>query len=111
MNKEKGQGGDSSQGPRETWRWYEEMDYLLITTMVDEARKGLRVDGSWVSKAYGNMVNILRAYGLPKLTQQHIKNRQKTLKDKWRKEHDMFNGLSGFALSPMTKKFEAEVEV
>ncbi|KAJ1402226.1 hypothetical protein SESBI_28121 [Sesbania bispinosa] len=85
MNKEKGQGGDSSQGPKETWRWSEEMDYLLITAVVDEARKGLRVDGSWVL--------------------------EKTLKDKWREAYDMFNGLNGFTWSPMTKKFEVEDEV
>ncbi|RDX62021.1 hypothetical protein CR513_59693, partial [Mucuna pruriens] len=51
------------------------MDYLLLSAMVDEAQKELRVS------------------------------------DKWRETHDLFNGLSIFAWSPITKRFKAGDEV
>ncbi|RDY08492.1 hypothetical protein CR513_07263, partial [Mucuna pruriens] len=60
MNKGK-KTRDSSQPTKETWRWPEEMDYLLLSVMVNEAQKGLRV-----SNPYGNVVKILRTYGFPK---------------------------------------------
>lgn len=42
------------------------------------------------------------------LQKNHVKNRQKTMKDRWCEVHDLFNGLSGFAWSSMTKRFGAE---
>jgi len=40
-----------------------------------------------------------------------VKNRQKSLKDRWSEVHDLFGGLSGFAWNHTTKLFVAEDEV
>jgi len=53
----------------------------------------------------------LNKVGLSGIKQNHVKNRQKSLKDSWREFHDMFGGLSGFAWNQTTKRFEAENEV
>jgi len=53
----------------------------------------------------------LNEAGLPGLKKNNVKNRQKSLKDGWRDIHDLFGGLSGFALNQNTKLFEAEDEV
>lgn len=80
--------------------------------MVEETRAGnSRIDGSWTLQAYTKIVQTLRDSGLTDVTKNHVKNRQKTMKDRWREIHDLFNGLSGFVWSPVTKRFEAEDEV
>jgi len=49
--------------------------------------------------------------GLSGIKQNHVKNCQKSLKDRWREVHDLFGGLSGFAWNQTTKHFEVEDEV
>lgn len=111
MRKGKRQVGDNSQPVREMLRWTDEMDNRVLNAMVEEARAGNRIDGSWTPQAYTKIVQTLRDSGLTDVTKNHVKNRQKTMKDRWREIHDLFNGLSGFAWSPVTKRFEAEDEV
>jgi len=53
----------------------------------------------------------LHEVGLSVIKKNHVKNRQKSLKDRWREVHDLFGGLSGFAWNHTTKCFEAEDEV
>ncbi|KAL2342518.1 hypothetical protein Fmac_003803 [Flemingia macrophylla] len=57
------------------------------------------------------MVESLRQSGLIGITKNKVKNRQKSLKDRWREVHDLFSGLSGFAWDESTKRFSAESEV
>ncbi|KAL2323197.1 hypothetical protein Fmac_027576 [Flemingia macrophylla] len=86
------------------------MDFRLLTPMLDEARLGNRVDGSWTTQAYSNIVESLKQSGLIGITKNNVKNRQKILKDKWCEVHDLFSGLSGFAWDESTKRFMAEPE-
>ncbi|KAK7274667.1 hypothetical protein RIF29_15764 [Crotalaria pallida] len=57
---------------------------------------------------YANVVEVLRSNIDPSMTKQHIKNRQKTLKENFGLAYDLFHSLSGFAWNPLTKKFEAK---
>ncbi|RDX85642.1 hypothetical protein CR513_33141, partial [Mucuna pruriens] len=61
---------------RKTWRWFEEMDHLILSVMVNEAQKGLEVDGSWVLKAYTLITKRFEANdkGVNSLTIHHALN-------------------------------------
>ncbi|KAL2343349.1 hypothetical protein Fmac_004634 [Flemingia macrophylla] len=111
MNRGKAIAPDSSIGVREFTKWTDDMDFRLLTAMLDVARLGNRVDGSWTTQAYNNMVESLRQSGLIGITTNNVKNRQKSLKDRWREVHNLFCGLSGFAWDESTKRFSAEPEV
>jgi len=56
---------ESFGGLREFTKWTTKMDFRLLTTMVlltftvDEAYLGNRVDGSWTTQAYNNIVTSL----------------------------------------------------
>ncbi|KAL2327631.1 hypothetical protein Fmac_021058 [Flemingia macrophylla] len=108
MNRGKAIAPDSSIGVREFTKWTDDMDFRLLTAMLDEARLGNRIDGSWTTQTYNNMVESLRQSGLIGITKNNVKNRQKSLKDRWREVHDLF---SGFAWDESTKRFSAEPEV
>ncbi|KAL2337662.1 hypothetical protein Fmac_012108 [Flemingia macrophylla] len=111
MNRGKAIAPDSSIGVREFTKWTDEMDFRLLSAMLDEARLGNRVDGSWTTQAYNNIVEALRKSGLIGITKNNVKNRQKSLKDRWHEVHDLFNGLSGFAWDESIRRFSAEPEV
>ncbi|KAL2320268.1 hypothetical protein Fmac_029237 [Flemingia macrophylla] len=108
MNRGKAIAPESSIAVREFTKWTDEMDFRLLSAMLDEARLGNRVDGSWTTQAYNNMVESLRQSGLIGITKNNVKNRQKSLKDRWREVHDLFSGLSGFAWDESTKRFSTK---
>lgn len=81
MNRERGEE-HSSQPAREFFRWTDEMDRHLIDAMIEEARLGNRVDRTWTSQAYTNIVQSLRNAGVGDVSKNHVKNRLKTLKEK-----------------------------
>ncbi|KAL2325002.1 hypothetical protein Fmac_024060 [Flemingia macrophylla] len=109
MNRGKAIAPDSSIGVRKFTKWTDEMDFRLPSAMLDEARLGNRVDGSWTTQVYNNIVEALRQSGLIGITKNNVKNRQKSLKDRWREVHDLFNGLSGFAWDESTRRFSREL--
>ncbi|KOM55310.1 hypothetical protein LR48_Vigan10g120200 [Vigna angularis] len=111
MNRGKAAAIESSAPIREFMKWTEDMDAHLLHCMIEESRIGNRVDGSWTSQAYTNIVDHLHSSGYVAVTKNNVKNRQKVLKDKWREVHDLFSGLSGFAWNPVSMKFHAEDEV
>lgn len=111
MPKGKDQTGEPIQGGKDVLRWSEDMDQVLLNALCEEATKGNRHDGSWTTEAYSNVVEALCQHIGPHMTKQHIKNQMKTLKDHFAESYDLFNGLSGFAWNPSTKRFEAEKEV
>nr|KYP55458.1 hypothetical protein KK1_001670 [Cajanus cajan] len=111
MNRGKTVVPDFSTTVREFTKWIDDMDFRLLTAMLDEARLGNRVDGSWTTQAYNNIVEALRQTGLTGITKNNVKNRQKSLKDRWREVHDLFSGLSGFAWDESMKRFTTEPEV
>ncbi|XP_027915969.1 uncharacterized protein LOC114175400 [Vigna unguiculata] len=87
------------------------MDEKLLNAMIDEARLGNKVDGSWITQAYNNMVLHLHESGFTTVTKNNVKNRQKVLKERWRDVHHLFSSLSGFAWNSLSMRFEAEDEV
>ncbi|XP_047153926.1 uncharacterized protein LOC124825369 [Vigna umbellata] len=111
MNRGKGVDIESSSPTREFIKWTEDMDARLLHTMIEESWLGNRVDGSWTSQAYSNIVDNLHSFGYVAITKNNVKNRQKMLKDKWREVHDLFAGLSGFGWNVVTMRFEVEDEV
>ncbi|KAL2318527.1 hypothetical protein Fmac_032403 [Flemingia macrophylla] len=73
MNRGKAIAPESSIAVREFTKWTDEMDIRFLSAMLDEARLGNRVDGSWTTQAYNNMtkpsaakwrVNPIRYYDL-----------------------------------------------
>lgn len=104
-------GKDPNQLTKDNVHWNDDMDQLLLNTLIEEANKGNRHDGSWTPQAYRNMVEVLRVSIGPIITKNHIKNRMKTLKTHFTEVYDLFHSLSGFAWNPITGKFEAEDEV
>ena len=83
----------------------------MLNSMIEEVSRGCRIDGSWTSQGYTNIVMALHEARLSGLKKSHVNNRQKSLKDRWREVNDLFGGLSGFAWNQTTKRFEAEDEV
>ncbi|XP_057440313.1 uncharacterized protein At2g29880-like [Lotus japonicus] len=111
MSKSKGQAGEPTQVRAVILRWTEDMDQILLDAFCEEVTKGNRPDGAWTTQGYANVLEALRAGVSPTMTKQNIKNRMKTMKDNFTEAYDLFKGLSGFAWSPMTKRFEAEDHV
>lgn len=112
MTKGKGQTGEPTQvRAAAVLRWTEDMDNILLNAFSEEVTKGNRQDGSWTTEGYANVLEALRVAVSPTMTKQHIKNRMKTMKENFVEAYDLFRGLSGFAWSPATRRFEAEDHV
>ncbi|QHO16072.1 L10-interacting MYB domain-containing protein [Arachis hypogaea] len=86
------------------------MDEAVLNALAEEALKGNRHDGSWITEAYANVMKTLSIAIGQHITKNYIKNRMKTLKDHFAEAYDLFHHLSGFAWNPVTRKFEAEKE-
>ncbi|ESW34050.1 hypothetical protein PHAVU_001G120000 [Phaseolus vulgaris] len=84
----------SSGNLREFTKWIANMDLALLSSMGDN-----------------NIVMALHKVGMHTITKNHVKYRQKSLKNRWREVHDLFSSLSGFAWNQNSNKFEAEDEV
>ncbi|KOM42055.1 hypothetical protein LR48_Vigan04g225300 [Vigna angularis] len=84
MNRGKAAAIPSSGPTKEFMKWTEDMDARLLHCMIEESRMGNRVDGSWTTQAYTNIVDNLHSAGYVAVTKNNVKNRQKVLKDKWR---------------------------
>ena len=102
---------DGEQLKKDTVKWTEHMDVVLIDALLEQQANGNRVDGTFTTTAYNNVLKICREELKYQFDKDHLKNRIKTLKINFNACHDLFRGLSGFAWSPITKMFEAEPEV
>ncbi|KAF2311200.1 hypothetical protein GH714_020123 [Hevea brasiliensis] len=102
---------ESSMYGRDHVVWTNEMDNVLINAMLEEDHKGNRPEGTWNTRAFDNMLQVLRAAFGPIIQKSNIKNRMKTLKRTFAECKDLFHGLSGFAWNPVTKLFEATFDV
>ncbi|KAF2307800.1 hypothetical protein GH714_031873 [Hevea brasiliensis] len=91
--------------------WTNEMDNVLINAMLEEDHKGNQPEGTWNTRAFNNMLQVLRAAFGPVIQKSNIKNRMKTLKRTFAGCKDLFHGFSGFAWNPVTKLFEATFDV
>ncbi|KAL4292625.1 hypothetical protein AHAS_Ahas18G0046800 [Arachis hypogaea] len=101
------QGEVTSQ---DTLRWTDEMDTIFIDALIEECRKENRVDDTFTTMAYDNILSFLRSTYGNYLCKENFKNRLKTLKDHFGVCYDHFHCLSGFSWIPITKMFEAEAE-
>jgi len=54
---------NSSGGYREFTKWTTEMDLIILNAMVEEARRGSRIDDSWTTLGYTNVVMTLHTQG------------------------------------------------
>ncbi|XP_068497479.1 uncharacterized protein [Phaseolus vulgaris] len=64
MDRGKNVASNSSGYYRELTKWTAEMDLILLNAMIDEVRKGCRIDSSWTTQGYTNIVMALNEAGL-----------------------------------------------
>ncbi|GKE12732.1 Myb/SANT-like domain-containing protein, partial [Tanacetum coccineum] len=93
--------------------WTHQMDNAFIEAMLKEKENGNKLDGSFTSQAYMNMVEELSKSLKMEIRKVHLQNRLKTLKAHFSLYNDIFRGvsLSGFSWDPITKLMNAEDEV
>ena len=84
------------------------MDAVLIDALLEQQVNGNRVDGTFTTTAYNNVLTICQGELKYPFNKDHLKNRIKTLKTNFYTCYELFKGLSGFAWSPLTKMFKAE---
>jgi len=59
MDRGKGIASKSSVGVCEHKKLTTDMDFRLLNAMIDEASMGNRIDGSWTTQGYTNIVKSL----------------------------------------------------
>ncbi|PWA80098.1 myb/SANT-like domain-containing protein [Artemisia annua] len=93
--------------------WTHQMDDAFIEAMLKEKENGNKLDGSFTSHAYANIVEELSKSLKLEIKKVHLQNRLKTLKAHFSQYNDIFRGvsLSGFSWDPITKLMNAEDEV
>ncbi|KAH7665865.1 Myb/SANT-like domain-containing protein [Dioscorea alata] len=88
------------------------MDTALVDAFLNQYNMGLKVNGTFVSKAYDNIVEELAKSINIKIEKSQVKNRWKILKKHFSDAYDIFkNGMSGFTIDPVTQLWMAEPEV
>lgn len=100
-------------GKKHSVNWTDRMDSAFIDAMVTQQEKGNRINGTFTTQAYTNMVEELNTKLQMNLTKNNLKNRLKSLKVYFSQWYDMFRGssLSGFAWNSDTQLIEADDEV
>lgn len=97
---------------KENLNWSRAMDDALIDAFMHEYEKGNKVNGTFTTTAYENIVAELSALFGKKVDKERVKNRWKTVKKNFTDVYDIFkNGMSGFAWNPSTHLWDAEPEV
>ncbi|WOL20471.1 hypothetical protein Cni_G29276 [Canna indica] len=110
MSKRKNAGENSRKEGREAWT--PTMDDMLVDAFLYQHNMGNRVNGTFTTFAYDNIMKELNSKLNKNLSKEHIKNRWKSLKANFAKCYDFFkNGLSGFAWDRNTNMWSAEPEV
>nr|XP_027066631.1 uncharacterized protein LOC113692418 [Coffea arabica] len=89
------------------------MDDAFIQALLNQHYEGYRVDGTFTTTVYNNIVKELKDKLGKDFTKSHLMNRMKTLKLHFNECYDLFrNGkFSGFSWNPVTKNWNAEPEV
>ncbi|KAL5578745.1 hypothetical protein UlMin_011187 [Ulmus minor] len=102
---------EGDQPKKDTMKWTDHMDVVLLDALLEQQVNGNRVDGTFTSTAYNNVLKVCREELKYPFDKDHLKNHIKTLKNHFNTCHGLFKGLSGFVWSSTTKMFEAEPEV
>jgi len=63
---------DSLDGLRGFTKWTTEMDLIMLNAMIEEVRRGCRINGSWTSQGYTNIVMTLHEVGLSAIKKNHV---------------------------------------
>ncbi|KAA8517182.1 hypothetical protein F0562_017475 [Nyssa sinensis] len=101
---------DTSKGDRFIWTAL--MSDALIDAFYQQNVIGNKIDGTFTTKAYDEVVKELCEKLGMDVNKDRIKNRLKTNKTHFNECFDLFNySLSGFSWSPITKLWSAEPEV
>ena len=101
--------GEDSKSSKLIWK--EDMDEILLDAFIQEQEKGNRVDGTWTSQAYSNIVKYCSEKFNFSIDKERVKNRLRTMKTNFGICYDLFHASSGFGWNPETKLFEAEADV
>nr|KAJ0206300.1 hypothetical protein LSAT_V11C500249500 [Lactuca sativa] len=98
---------------KEKLTWADHMDNVLVEALGKEDQIDNRVNGTFTSQAYVNMIVGMSKEFNKSITKDQLKNRMKTLKGNFSKWYDTYRGtsLSGFSWNSQTKYIEAEEEV
>ncbi|XP_039115050.1 uncharacterized protein LOC120250308 [Dioscorea cayenensis subsp. rotundata] len=92
--------------------WTLAMDAALVDAFFNQFNMGLKVNGTFVSKAYDNIIEELGKTLNMKIEKSQVKSRWKILKKHFFDAYDIFkNGMSGFTIDPMTQLWMAEPDV
>ncbi|RYR73058.1 hypothetical protein Ahy_A02g007344 isoform A [Arachis hypogaea] len=87
------------------------MDITFIDALIEECYKRNRMDDTFTTMAYDNILLLLRSIYGNHLCIENLKNRLKTLKNHFGVCYYHFHRLSRFFWNPIIKMFEAKVEV
>ncbi|KAG6507955.1 hypothetical protein ZIOFF_033310 [Zingiber officinale] len=98
------------QVKRDVIKWIEEMDRIFIDAMLEQVN-GDRIDGTFTSTAYKDIVVICSEKIEIPLTKDNLKNKIKTLKSHFNSCYDLFKNASGVQWHAESRRFEAEEAV
>ena len=101
-------GGD----PSKEVQWSSVMDDALVDAFLHQVITGGRVNETFTSKAYDDIVKELVEKFDMEINKDKVKNRQKTLKKNFHECYDILkDGLSGFGWNDSLNMWTAELEV
>ena len=88
---------EGGQPKKDTVKWTESMDMVLLNALLEKQANGNGIDGTLTISAYNNVLKICREKLKYPFDKDHLKNRIKTLKINFNACYDLFKGLSGFS--------------
>lgn len=84
---------DGDQPKKDTVKWTEMMDVMLIEALLEQQIIGNRVNGTVTTTAYNNVLQICQEELNYPFDKDRLKNRIKTLKINFNACHDLSKGL------------------
>ncbi|CAL5322908.1 unnamed protein product [Camellia sinensis] len=92
-------------------KWNNQMDVVLIDSLLDQMLKGQKIGGSFTSSAYRAASNAVSTKFSVHCDSSHVRNRLKTLKRNLAMAKDMLTTDSGFGYNHSTQLIEATAGV
>ncbi|CAL5365309.1 unnamed protein product [Camellia sinensis] len=92
-------------------KWNNQMDIVLIDSLLDQMLKGQKIGGSFTSSAYRAASNAVSTKFSVHCDSSHVRNRLKTLKRNLAMAKDMLTTDSGFGYNHSTQLIEATAGV
>ena len=101
----------NGRGPSKEIQWSSVMDDALVDTFLHQVIIGGRINGTFTSKTYDDIVKELVEKFYMEINKNNVKNRQKTLKKNFYECNIFKDGLSGFGWNDSLNIWTAEPEV